>query len=317
MKYLCARAPLFCLVVAACSQAAVKPIDRGGVTLQPDAAPVAGSRGAGGSGGAAGAAGAGGTGGAAGTAGAAATAGTGGGGAVRMDAARPDRPPPPPPRPRPDAQPPDAAEQNKQVLFVTGSMGMILSDMTMIDRLTSRGFMVTVRTDMAVRDDDAEGKGAVLLSGSTSLANIMASFPQAPDLEVPMLAMDENLEPFLNLTALADTDHGTTNGTQVAILGNAPDALKAGLSGTVTVFTVEFNISWGVPGPDAQRVATVAGNPNEAALYVYDEGDDMANDEEAPAKRAFFFVRDSPTANLMTEDALKLFDGVVDFLTKP
>ena len=183
---------------------------------------------------------------------------------------------------------------------------MILSDMTMVDRLSSRGFMVTVRTDAAVRATDAQGKGAVLLSGSTSLANIMTNLAQAPDLEVPLLAMDENLEPFLNLTAAPDTDHGTTNGTQVAILDDADDDLTGGLEGTVTIFNVEFNISWGVPGPEAERVATVVGNDDQVAMFVYDEGDEMANDEEAPAKRAFFFVRDSPTANLMTEDALEV-----------
>ncbi len=194
---------------------------------------------------------------------------------------------------------------------------MFLSDMTMIERLTSRGFTVTVRTDLVVREADTAGKGAVLLSGSTSLANTMMSLPEAAELEVPLLAMDENLEPFLNLTSAAGTDHGTTDGTQVAILAAAGAGLTAGLSGTVTIFNVAFDIGWGVPGPEAERIATVAGNANEVAMFVYDEGDEMANDEEAPAKRGFFFVRDSPTENLLTEDALKLFDAIVDFLVDP
>jgi hypothetical protein len=311
MKHSGFRAPLLFLLLAACSPASVKPIDRGigAVPMRDASAPRDGS-GAGATGGA------GGTGGPSGTAGAAARP---------VDARRPDlaspppAPPPPPVRPPPPdaAPPPDAGLANKTILFVTGSMGMILSDMTMVDRMSGRGFMVTVRTDTAVRATDAQGKGAVLLSGSTSLANIMTNLAQAPDLEVPLLAMDENLEPFLNLTAAPDTDHGTTNGTQVAILNNADDDLTGGLEGTVTIFNVEFNISWGVPGPEAERVATVVGNDDEVAMFVYDEGDEMANDEEAPAKRAFFFVRDSPTANLMTEDALKLFDAIVDFLVDP
>jgi hypothetical protein len=141
--------------------------------------------------------------------------------------------------------------------------------------------------------------------------------PEAPSLRVPILAMDENLEPFLNLTADDDADHGTTNGTQVEILDNANRMLAAGLDEAVTVYNVPFNISWGVTGPGALRVATVPDQPNQTALYAYPAGAQMANGAMAPAKRGFFFVRDSPTANLMTEAALDLFDAMVAFLTAP
>src|SRR5204863_163967 len=68
----------------------------------------------------------------------------------------------------------------------------------LIDRLTGRGYDVTIKTDMEVRAADATGKAAVLLSASTTLARVMASFPELPTLTTPVLAMDENLEPFLN-----------------------------------------------------------------------------------------------------------------------
>jgi hypothetical protein len=315
-------AVLVCLLVVTACPASVKPIDRtgvggslGGAFGRSDASPT-GSGGSGGSAGTGGSAGAAGQpgGGTAGRAGAAADA-------RRMDTAAP---PPAPPRP-PDARPADVGSgagggggaQPKTILFVTGSMGMILSDTTMVERLTNARYQVTIRTDTAVRAADTQGKGAIILSGSTSQPNIAMSLPDAPTLRVPILAMDENLEPFLNLTANDDADHGTTNGTQVEVLDNANRMLTAGLDNAVTIFTVQFNISWGVPGPGAVRVATVAGQDDQTALFAYPAGAAMANGAMAPAKRGFFFVRDSPTPNLMTEDALKLFDAMVAFLTTP
>ena len=256
--------------------------------------------------------------------------GAGGGGApgVRMDAA-PPTPPPPPARPPDAARPPDVGMQpppppdaggggaNLQLLFVTGSMAPVLSDMTMVDRLEDDGFDVVTRTDMAVRAADVEGKAAILLSGSTSAPNVMTNLANAPTLATPMVVMDENLEPLLNMTGQPDTEHGTTNGTQVSILADANPDLSAGLNGNVTVYNMMFNISWGIPGPGALRIATVAGQANQVALFAYPQGAMMANNQTAPAKRVFFFVRDSPTANLMTAQALDLFSAAVEFATKP
>jgi hypothetical protein len=321
MRYLPLRGFWLLFLVTACP-ASVKPIDRtgvggsfGGASGRSDASPAS-TDGRGGTGGSAGAAGqAGGSG----LAGRPVDAG-------RLDTvATPPAPPPPAPRP-PDARPADTGsapapggggQPNRAILFVTGSMAMFLSDTTMVDRLNGSGYQVTVRTDTAVRAADTQGKGAVLLSGSTSLVNVTASLPEAPTLRVPILVMDENLEPFIGLTADEDADHGTTNGTQVQILANANRMLSGGLNGAVTIYNVAFNISWGVPGPGALRVATVPGQANQTALYAHPAGSQMANGAMAPAKRGFFFVRDSPTANLMTEDALELFDAMVAFLTAP
>src|SRR4051794_6374004 len=82
------------------------------------------------------------------------------------------------------------------LLYVIGSVATFVSDTDLVDHLKGLGFNVTVRTDAEVRARDADGKAAVLLSGSTALATTMASFPELPDLKTPALVMDENLEPF-------------------------------------------------------------------------------------------------------------------------
>jgi hypothetical protein len=209
---------------------------------------------------------------------------------------------------------PSDAGAGLTVLYVVGIPPSVASDTTMIDRLTARGYVVTTKTDMAATADDLQGKTVVLLSASTTLARVMTTLGGLPTLATPVVAMDENLEPFLNLTAQAATDHAATaNQTQVAIIGGADATFTAGLSGNITVYTVPFAIGWGVPGPGAIKAATIVNNAAHVTLYAYPAGAEMANAQMAPAKRAFYFVRDSDTANLITDDALKLFDAVVDW----
>jgi hypothetical protein len=293
---------LLCCIPLGCSPAQVKPVDRtapGGLAGVGGNAPRTGGAGVAGAGGAGGAA-------------------AGPGAPVAPGApAMPAMPPP-----RPDAGPRDRAPTPDTpprigVLYVTGSDDNedLESDQTLISRLRDLDFRVDVETDTSVTPADLEDTALVLLSASSDSMTVLASLPNAASVPTPILAMDENLEPLLNFTAPAD--RGTTNQTQVAILAGAEPALTAGLSGTVTVYTAMSGLCWGVPGPGALRVATVNGNENEVAIYAYPKGAMMANNATAPAKRVFYFVRESDTEDLLTEDGLKLFDAAVAYAIAP
>ena len=232
-------------------------------------------------------------------------------------------PPPPPPRP-PDARPPDwplrpDTPPPVQLLYVTGTgaNAMQATDDDLIDHLRRRGFDLNIEEDGTVNQADVDEAAAILLSASTDSTTLLMSLAGAATLEKPILAMDENLEPPLNLVSAADGDRGTVNQTEVAMVADADAALSAGLSGTVTVFTVTAGIGFGVPGPGALKVATVVGNANQVALYAYPKGAMMANNATAPAKRVFFFMRENVAQDLLTADGLKLFDAAVDFALAP
>jgi hypothetical protein len=203
------------------------------------------------------------------------------------------------------------------VLYVLGMVPPIRTDTTLLDRLVGRGYTVVIRTEAAVVAADADNKAAVLLSASTTVAQVMANLPALPTQAVPVLAMDENLEPFLKMTGpIRNTDRGATNlQTQVTIVGTDP-ALTAGLTGNVTVYTAPFDIGFGVPAAAATKVASVVGAATHLAIYAYPSGAMMVG-QTAPAKRTFYFVRDNNVIpNLITEDALKLFDAIVDFTVR-
>jgi hypothetical protein len=308
-----ALALLGCALFLSCSPAQVKP--------------PPGSVGLGGTGG-----------GYAGSGGAVAVAGSGGAGGYAgvpggRDAGRPDAAagagggpvatPPPPPRP-PDARPADRPLRPDTpppvlLLYVTGSgaNAMLASDDDLIDHLRDRGFDLNIEEDGTVNQADVDEAAAILLSASTDSATVLMSLPDAATLDKPILAMDENLEPLLNMVGGAAGDRGTVNQTEVAMLAGADAALSAGLSGTVTVFSITAGICFGVPGPGALKVASVVGNADQVALYAYPKGAMMANNATAPAKRVFFFMRENAAENLLTADGLKLFDAALDFALAP
>jgi len=92
--------------------------------------------------------------------------------------------------------------------------------------------------------------------------------------------------------------------------------LAAGLSGTVVVYTANKEITWGKVAPTAEVVATLAGDPRGATIYVYRKGATLYDGTPAAGLRVNFFLEDdnvTGTPNLMTADGLKLFDTAVSF----
>ena len=320
------------LTLVTCDQARVKPPpgvdigDNGAVTGGSGGSPYAGSGGGpvlGGTGGAGGAVATGGV------------AGSSGSAPPRVDAAR-NRDfgargadggrPSPAPRPdapaRADRPPRPDTPPAVELLYVTGN-GMnanFVDDQDLVDHLRTRGFRMNERADNELIDRDLLNAGAIVLSASSAAGTVMASIRNAAALDVPMVVMNENLEQPLNMVGGGGmaAQHGFDNNQlQVTIADNADPILSAGLTGTVKVFSVGSGVAWGVPIGGALKIATAAA-ADHVAIYAYPKGATMAgNNAKAPAKRVFFFVRQSNQSNLLTDDGLKLFDGAVDYALAP
>jgi len=193
---------------------------------------------------------------------------------------------------------------------------MVASDMELIAHLTDEDFVVTIKTDTTVTAADFGGKLAALLSGSTTAATLLKTVPELPMLATPMIVMDEDLQPLLNMTAAGDDAHNTTQGAEVEIPEDAAEELTGGAEEVVAVYNMAFDLGWGVPGPDALRGATVVGIPNQLVTYGYEAGDAMVNNTTAPAKRVFYFLQDANIMDLLSEDGLDMFEAVVEFVTE-
>ena len=213
--------------------------------------------------------------------------------------------PPPPPI---DANVVPEAPPARHALFVIGTPQPVGTDITVRDRLAAQ-LMVDVVVDMQSTTASADGKALVVISSSTILVNVESKFN---DVAVPVLLLEPNLMPGMQLTAAPNTAHGgTTAETQLALVGNG-HPLHAGLSGTVTVFTSPGHATWGVPGPAATKIAALVSRPTQLAIFAYPAGAMMVG-RTAPAKRLAFFIQDNPTENL-APDGIKLLDAAITWL---
>ena len=99
--------------------------------------------------------------------------------------------------------------------------------------------------------------------------------------------------------------------------------LAAGLSGTVNVYTDEAprSVSYGIPGADADVVATADAAGNFPTLFMYEAGDQLADGSVAAGARiGFFFGQQSteapnnvpPSFSNYNANALSLLDAAVN-----
>lgn len=92
--------------------------------------------------------------------------------------------------------------------------------------------------------------------------------------------------------------------------------LAAGLEGNVKVYQEPKQITWGKVGKGANVIATLSGEKSGAVIYLYQKGAELFDGTKAVGMRIGIFLEDDDetgTANLMTEDGLRLFDAAVKF----
>jgi hypothetical protein len=102
------------------------------------------------------------------------------------------------------------------------------------------------------------------------------------------------------------------------VMPNHP--LAAGLTGTVTVYKMPREVTWGKVAATAEIVATLAGDTTGPCIYVYRKGARLHDASIAAGLRVGFFLEDDDktgTANLMTDDGLRLLDAAVRFALDP
>ena len=258
-----------------------------------------------------------------GTGGSAGIDGTGGVGGAILDASvrdrAPDRAPDRNPDRGPEAAPPsdapdvsDAAGEAPPpltALLVVGNPAMLAASDTRI-----RTVLATKNLTVLLADDNAmpnvTGVQLVVISGSCASDTLNGKYKDIP---LPILSMESADFDRMGMTPTAEADFGEAGGNQLAIaLGDHP--LAAGLTGNVAVVTMSTNLAFGRPGPGAQRVATLQGMADRAAIFVYPTGAMMPMGT-AVAPRIGFFASNDAAARL-NDNGVRLFAAAIDFALK-
>jgi multiple sugar transport system substrate-binding protein len=209
----------------------------------------------------------------------------------------------------PDAGPTDAPPSDGHILLVTGAMPDG-TDMQIRARLEQH-WTVDQIPELTVTTADASGKAGVIITASCSVMGVGTKFK---DVTTPVMLLEPNLLGMMGMTGDTAADHGTVAAqTQVTIVGEASNPLVASLSGNVDVYTAAYRMVFGVPGPQAIKVATVLNQPTQLAIFAYESGAQMVVGN-APGKRLSFFAHNNTVATNITENGLKLLDAAVEWL---
>jgi hypothetical protein len=209
--------------------------------------------------------------------------------------------------PLPDAAPDLAADRGPPgvALLVVGDTTLAKGDSQFLASLTKLGFSVVVKDGVATTSDDANGKALVVVSGSSWSADVGAKFRDVP---IPVVVFDAAVFGPMKMTGTkAGTDFGTIDADRRVMIIDDTHPLAAGLTGLVTVANANLQLSWGVPGGAAIKIATVADQATRFTIFAYAEGATMVG-MAAPARRVGAFVRFPDTVSY-TDSGLMLFEA--------
>jgi hypothetical protein len=227
------------------------------------------------------------------------------------DAAVDSAPPDLPDAQLPDAEPPDADDVDEvaaspTLLLVVGNAATPNnSDLRLQTVLAARGLDVRLASD----EDPAVVAGIdVVVLAESSASFLVAS--KYRDVTVPVVSLERALFPYMGMTGTGGSDFGSTAGTDLTVLLPG-HGLAGGLSGTVSVVSASAGLTWGLPGPGAERVAILSGMPSRVAIFGYPQGAAMAAGTAA-ARRVGCFITEQ-AALLLDDDGLRLLGAAIDW----
>ena len=170
-------------------------------------------------------------------------------------------------------------------------------DIEVRDRLTAAGYTVRVLDDAAASPVVAED--LVVISSSVSSCTVADTYRQTP---VPILLYKPWIYDDMGLAGA----YGTFIGSSVGIV-DSTSPLAAGLSGTVSINTVNGPFGWGDPAASADIIATTSAG---ATLFAYDTGDVLVDGSEAASCRVALPFSHQTLANA-TGDGVDLLDAAI------
>jgi hypothetical protein len=194
--------------------------------------------------------------------------------------------------------------------MVVGDTDLIPTDEAVLARLEGQ-LSVDVIGHEEAQPEDADGKALVII---TSSATVPFTGTKFRDARVPLILLEPNLMGLMRLTDEPVADHGATQRTETEIrIVDDEHPLAAGLDGDVTVYETPWRLTWGVPAPDAVKIATVVDDPDHVVIFAYQTGDEMVG-SLAPAKRLAFFLHDNQQDDNLTDDAVILLDAAIRWM---
>jgi hypothetical protein len=192
-------------------------------------------------------------------------------------------------------------------LLVVGATPPSRADAAILERMMMGGQPVVVVDDDALATVDPKAAAVVVVSRTALTGKVMTRFR---DLARPVVMSDPLLYDDMGMVdAAVSGNRGVATAVTILNIESGGQALAGGLTGMVTIATIPAQVTWGMPGAEAVRVASVAGLPDHLSLFAYETGAHMPG-LLAPARRVGIFLSET-TASTLTPAGWALFDAAL------
>ena len=198
------------------------------------------------------------------------------------------------------------------ILFIGGGDSATSgADGAVYSHLVDAGYSVVYKKAGSATSADADGKDAVVISSTVSSGDVRKKYHNAA---VGVLNWEEALMKTSEGDFQMASSTSKPSATQLTIVDDA-HPLAAGLTGTVTVYDSSQTMSTGTGtlAPGVVVIAEVAGSSSSKGIYAVEQGGELLDASNAPARRVMFFL-ENDGASALTDDGLALFDGAVAWL---
>jgi len=203
------------------------------------------------------------------------------------------------------------------VLFVVGHHMSMGSDWAMLKYLQSKEFDVFAKKARCVQTSDTNDMDLVIISDSVWARNVNSKFSNVP---IPIICSEPRLFDDLGMTGSNNKFYGDEDANnygyarrqnKISMLKSGfdstnPHPLAADLGTEVTVTSKKVNMSWGVPGDGAERIATLVDDSNKCTIFAYE----AVKDARGKRLASPLFGR---AAKWLTPEGLDLVDASINW----
>jgi hypothetical protein len=219
------------------------------------------------------------------------------------------------------SEPTVAPRPRGTVLLIVGELPLTPANEKVRRRVEGLGFEVHPHIVEPLSDEELRLATMVLITSTVESQDVNTYFR---DLPIPIINWESAIFDYLGMTGpLWNGDAYASMSSGEALIRNPSHPLAAGLSGNVSLVASrppwsEHNpkrklmMSWGVPGPHAEVIATLPGEPSHAVVFAYDRGVPMPGLPAAPARRVGMFLWDD-TPLTLTDAGWSVFDAAVSW----
>ena len=206
--------------------------------------------------------------------------------------------------------------KDKNILLVVGNVKELnRSERMLMARLKEQGYPVMLVNDQNNDHELTQDISLVIVSKTVNSLNVGTRFK---DVSCGFMTWEDNLQ-MAQLMGYSENDgaEGTAwhvKGQRWYVLPDGPDALNAGLSGELDIYTEPDEITY---SPNDSRVpesaivlAELYSGDYHKTYYVFEEGAVLGDGSKATGRRIYFGLYDD-TFRLLTEAGLTLFDAAI------